>query len=256
MESIQVSKIDGRLLPQLLQEREKAIKLVEEYSRLGMKSSSLNALNNSLAMIGLIFKNDGKEIFVPEVVYYTRSRLHPVWAWLAEMIILTTWRAYVKVNMINRNYTLVYVQLLNPSDTVHPIAAFKRIRQKPGWKRAIKGGQYAIELTESGICIHVILLGNHKCSTGLIKRYVELAWKKVQHGRPNTFPAVFNGTDPLKSFQTGFLQSLRIPNFCRANFFQKAEAFFPVYKFGNLNEEVSLNYEARLNDTIIALRAK
>jgi hypothetical protein len=256
MESIQISKIDSRLRPQLLQEREKAIMLINEYSRLGMQQGTLAALRDSLGAIGLMFNNGGKDTFVPEVIFYTRSRLHPVWAWLAKMIILSTWRNYAAVNMINKSHTLVYAQLLNSRDTLPSIAEFKRIRQKPEWRRVIKGGQYAIEVSDSGTCIHVILLGDNRCSTDDIKRYVELAWKKVHPGRPNTFLTVSNCKDPLGSFQTGFLKSLQIPNLSRIRSFHKIEGLFPVYKFGNLNGEVALNYEARLDEVITALRAK
>lgn len=258
MESIQVSKLGDRLVPELMREWNRAYAFVNEYSKLKFFSKTIEGIYQSLPAVMIRFKNPeqgGSDTFMPEVIHYTRSRLHPIWAWLARMVILSTWKNFIKLHRVNENYTLVYAQLYNCKDVSISTRAFKKIRQSPGWKRAIKGGQYAVELAEPGICIHAVLLGDRKCNADLLKRYTRIAWSKVQQGRPDIYPALCNGLDPLRDFQIGFINSFRVHSSTDPNDLCQIERLSPLYKFGCLNNEEELNYETILDETIKTLRA-
>ena len=220
-------------------------------------SRTVERICQSLPAVMIQFTNQetGESKLIPEVLFYTRSRIHPIWVWIARMVILSAWKNYVKLHMLNENYTLAYARFFDRSNISDSIAAFKKIRQGRGWNRAVKGGQFAVEVSPQGAYIHAVLLSDKSFNSDLLNRYATFAWHSVKRIRKSAFPTLCTNVNPLNDFQIGFVNSLDVPILTNDRELKQIEALSPVYKFGMLNDVEGLNYDAMLNETIKAMRA-
>jgi hypothetical protein len=127
---------------------------------------------------------------IPAVVVYEKTRLDPVWNFLFLNQIVNEWKAYVA--SFPKNLKSIYFELSIP----HKVAgkeffesdassAFKILRKYPGWNRVVKEGKFYTCFKRENEKLIVTIFCIACCSTGIhygvLKRYLNYAWKKATH---------------------------------------------------------------------------